>query len=182
MLTMVTRNWWVVALRGAIAILFGIMALVWPGAAMATLVLFFGAFAFADGILASWAAFTMRRQNRMWGPLLLEGITGIALGLLVFLWPAMTAVVLILFVAAWAFVTGVFEIAAAISLRKEIEGEWALALSGVLSIGLGVLLAIWPGAGLLALIVVIGVYAIVFGVVMVALAFRLRGLHQGLAA
>ena len=182
MLTMVTRNWWVVALRGAIAILFGIMALVWPGAAMATLVLFFGAFAFADGILASWAAFTMRRQNRMWGPLLLEGITGIALGLLVFLWPAMTAVVLILFVAAWAFVTGVFEIAAAISLRKEIEGEWALALSGVLSIGLGVLLAIWPGAGLLALIVVIGVYAIVFGVVMVGLAFRLRGLHQGLAA
>lgn len=182
MLMMVTRNWWVVALRGAIAILFGILALVWPGAALATLVLFFGAFAFADGILAIWAAFDMRRQHRMWGPLLLEGITGIVLGLLVFLWPAMTAVILILFVAAWAFVTGVFEIAAAISLRKEIEGEWALGLSGVLSIGLGVLLALWPGAGLLALIVVIGVYAIVFGVVMVALAFRLRRLHQSLAA
>lgn len=182
MLMMVTRNWWVMALRGAVAILFGILALVWPGAALATLVLFFGAFAFADGILASWAAFNMRRQNRMWGPLLLEGITGVVLGLLVFLWPAMTAVVLILFVAAWAFVTGVFEIAAAISLRKEIEGEWALGLSGVLSIGLGVLLALWPGAGLLALIVVIGVYAIVFGVVMVALAFRLRGLHQSSAA
>lgn len=182
MLVMVTRNWWVTALRGAIAIAFGILALVWPGAALASLVLLFGAFAFADGVLATWTAFAMRRKHVMWGPLLLEGATGIVLGLIVLFWPAITAIVLILLVAAWALVTGILEIAAAIRLRREIEDEWALALSGMLSVALGVLLVLWPGAGLLAAIVIIGVYAIIFGIVMVALAFRLRGLHRNLSA
>jgi uncharacterized membrane protein HdeD (DUF308 family) len=178
MLVLVTQNWWVMLLRGLIAITFGILALFLPGAALAGLVLVFGAFSFADGILAVWSALSMRRGHATWWLLLLEGLTGIALGLVVVLWPAMTALVLILFIAAWAFVTGIFEIWAAIKLRRDIPGEWILALTGVLSVVMGILLVLWPGPGLLALIWIIAVYAILFGGAMVALSFRLRRLHH----
>jgi uncharacterized membrane protein HdeD (DUF308 family) len=177
MLTIVTRNWWVVALRGVLAILFGVLALFWPGLALATLVLLFGAFAFANGVLATWAAHAMRKRHQTWKPFLMEGIAGIIFGIFVLLWPEMTAIALILLVAAWALVTGVVQVAAAIRLRQDIEGEWMLALSGILSILLGFLFALWPGAGLVAVTWIIGFYAVLFGAAMVALSLRLRAMH-----
>ena len=177
MIETVTRNWWLAVLRGVVAVVFGTICLIWPGLGLATLVLLFGAFAFIDGVFAGWAAFTMRRRHATWLPLMLEGVTGIVLGILVFRWPDMTAIALVLFIAAWAIVTGVLEIAAAVRLRKDIEGEWALGLMGLLSIAFGVLVAIWPGAGLLAVVVIVGVYAIFFGVALIAFGLRLRKAH-----
>lgn len=179
MINAVARNWWMLALRGLIAILFGLATFVWPGITLFVLVLLFGAYAFVDGIFALVAAFSDRAGKQRWWVLLLEGLAGIAAGILTFLWPGMTAFVLLYLIAAWAVVTGVLEIAAAIRLRQEIEGEWLLALGGVASIIFGILLAIWPGTGALAVVWLIGSYALVFGVVMLLLAFRLRNWSKG---
>jgi len=169
-----TKHWWLLLLRGVAAIAFGILAFIWPGVTLFTLVILYGAFALIDGILALVAAFASRSQTvpRWW--LVLTGILGIAAGLIAMLWPGITALVLILFIGAWAVVRGVMEILAAIQLRKQIEGEWLLALAGALSMlfGLGVL--IFPGSGALALVWLIAIYAIAIGVVMIMLALRLR--------
>lgn len=172
-----SRNWWVVMLRGLAGILFGIITFFAPAISLAALVLLFGAYAFADGVLAIVSAIRHRAADRWW-MLLLEGIVGIAAGVLTFLWPGITALALLYVIAAWALVTGVFEIAVAIRLRKVITGEWLLALSGVLSIALGVLLVIFPGAGALAVVIWIGAYAFVFGALLFALGLRLRGLRS----
>jgi uncharacterized membrane protein HdeD (DUF308 family) len=169
-----TRNWWALALRGLAGILFGIITFIAPGISLAALVLLFGAYAFADGILAIVTAVRRRGADRWW-LLLLEGVMGIAAGVLTLLWPALTALALLYIIAAWALVTGVFEIAAAIRLRKVITREWLLALSGVLSIALGVILVVAPGPGALAVVIWIGAYAFVSGVLLLALGFRLRG-------
>jgi uncharacterized membrane protein HdeD (DUF308 family) len=174
MITAVARNWWVFLVRGLAAILFGILAFIWPGITLFVLVLFWGAYALVDGIFALIAAFSGQAAQQRWWVLLLEGLLGIAAGIITFLWPGMTAIALLYLIAAWAIVGGVLEIAAAIRLRQEIEGEWLLALSGVASIIFGVLMVIWPGAGALAVVWLIAGYAIVFGVLMIALAFRLR--------
>jgi uncharacterized membrane protein HdeD (DUF308 family) len=174
MITAVARNWWVFLVRGLAAILFGILAFLWPGITLFVLVLFWGAYALVDGIFALIAAFSGQAAQQRWWVLLLEGLLGIAAGIVTFLWPGMTAIALLYLIAAWAIVGGVLEIAAAIRLRQEIEGEWLLALSGVASIIFGVLMVIWPGAGALAVVWLIAGYAIVFGVLMIALAFRLR--------
>jgi uncharacterized membrane protein HdeD (DUF308 family) len=169
-----TKHWWLLLLRGVAAIAFGILAFIWPGVTLFTLIVLYGAFALIDGILALVAAFASRSQTvpRWW--LVLTGILGIAAGLIAMLWPGITALVLILFIGAWAVVRGVMEILAAIQLRKQIEGEWLLALAGALSMlfGLGVL--IFPGSGALALVWLIAIYAIAIGVVMIMLALRLR--------
>jgi uncharacterized membrane protein HdeD (DUF308 family) len=170
-----SRNWWAVALRGLAGILFGIITFVAPGISLAALVLLFGAYAFADGVLAIVSAVRRRGADRWW-LLLLEGLVGIAAGILTLLWPGITAIALLYVVAAWALVTGAFEIAAAIRLRKVITHEWLLALSGVLSVALGVLLVLAPGPGALALVIWIGAYAFVFGALLVALGLRLKGL------
>jgi uncharacterized membrane protein HdeD (DUF308 family) len=182
MITAVAQNWWLLALRGVLAILFGIIAFVWPGITLLVLVLLFGAYALLDGVFSIVAAFSDRASKQRWWVLLLEGLLGIAAGIIAFLWPGMTAFALVYLIAAWAIITGVLEIAAAIRLRQEIEGEWLLALGGVASIIFGVLMVIWPGTGALALVWLIGAYAIVFGVLMIALAFRLRSwgrTHRG---
>jgi uncharacterized membrane protein HdeD (DUF308 family) len=171
------QNWWLVLLRGVAGILFGIITFVAPGISLAALVLLFGAYAFADGVLAIATAIRRRSADRWW-LLLLEGIAGIAAGVVTLLWPGITALALLYLIAAWALVTGVFEIAAAIRLRKVITGEWLLALSGILSIGLGVLLVLAPGPGALALVIWIGAYAFVFGILLVALGFRLRSVRH----
>jgi uncharacterized membrane protein HdeD (DUF308 family) len=170
-----SRNWWAVLLRGLAGILFGIITFFAPAISLAALVLLFGVYALVDGVLAIVTAVRRRGADRWW-LLLLEGLVGIAAGVLTFLWPAITAIALLYVIAAWALVTGVFEIAAAIRLRKAITGEWLLALSGIFSIALGVLLVLFPGPGALAVTIWIGAYAFVFGALLFALGLRLRGL------
>jgi uncharacterized membrane protein HdeD (DUF308 family) len=181
MLEDLSRNWGWVALRGVVAVLFGIFAFVWPGKTLAAVVLVFGAFAFADGILSLVAAFKVRDQGKPFWSLLIVGLLGIVAGAATFVWPGMTALLLVTFIGAWALVMGIFEIVAAIRLRKEIQGEWLLILSGILSVLFGLFVLVQPGAGALALIWVIGAYALFFGILLIALAFKLKG-HGGQAA
>lgn len=154
-----SHNWWTLVLRGLAAIIFGILAYVWPGITFAVLVLLFGAF--------------RTQGDRRW-TLILEGLVGIGAGLVTFFWPGAATLAVLTIIAAWAIVTGIFEIIAAIRLRKEIEGEWFLLLGGVLSVLFGITLAIWPVAGLVAVTWMIGSYAIVFGILLAVLGFRLR--------
>jgi uncharacterized membrane protein HdeD (DUF308 family) len=167
-------NWWLVALRGLVAVLFGVLALVWPGVTMITLVWLFGAFALVNGILSLiFAAKAPRGYPRM-GSLILGGLLGILAGLLAFVMPAITGLGLLLLIAAWAIVTGIMELIAAIRLRKIITNEWLLVLTGVLSIVFGVLLILMPAAGALALVWWIGIWALVFGILLMVVAFRMR--------
>lgn len=178
MLSMASKNWWVFALRGLFAILFGILALIWPGATLLTLVLLFGAFAFFNGIFSIVAGIASFRSSDRWWAQLLEGVVSVLIGLATFFWPGMTTLVLLFFIASWAILTGVLQIAAAIRLRREITNEWSMGLGGALTVLFGILLFLFPGAGALSVIWVIGLYAILFGVVMMVLAFRLRSLRQ----
>jgi uncharacterized membrane protein HdeD (DUF308 family) len=168
------RNWWALLIRGIAAVLFGILAFAWPGLALAALVLLFGAYAMVDGVMGLVGALKASRANERWGALLVEGIAGIAAGTVAFFWPVITALALVYVIAAWAAVTGAFELAAAVRLRKYITGEWLLALSGIASLVLAVLLFAAPVAGALALALWAGIYAIIFGALEIALAFRLR--------
>jgi uncharacterized membrane protein HdeD (DUF308 family) len=168
------RNWWVVLLRGIAGIVFGIITFVAPSLSLAALVLLFGAYALVDGVLAVISAIRWRGETDRWWVILLQGLAGIAAGIITFVWPGISALALLYMIAAWAVVTGGLEIAAAIRLRKIIHGEWLLALTGVLSVALGVLLALFPSAGALALVIWIGAYVAAAGVLLVALAFRLR--------
>jgi uncharacterized membrane protein HdeD (DUF308 family) len=174
MVIVLARNWWALVLRGLFAVLFGIIALAWPGITLGALVLLYGAYALADGVFAIAAVMAGRTGGRPWWSLLVEGLVGIAVGIMTFAWPGITALVLLYLIAAWAFVTGIFEIVAAIRLREEIRGEWLLALSGILSILFGLALVVYPGAGALAVVWLIGAYAIAFGALLIALGFRLR--------
>ena len=168
------HNWWVVLLRGIAGILFGILTFVAPAISLGALVLLFGAYSFADGILAIISAIRSRGESERWWIVLLQGLAGVGAGLVTVLWPGITALALLVMVATWALITGGLEIAAAIRLRKVITGEWLLVLSGIASITLGVLLALFPGPGALVLVIWIGAYAFVSGVLLVALALRLR--------
>jgi len=178
------RNWGWIVVRGIAAVIFGVLALVLPGVTLAALVLLWGAYALADGIIALIAAFRIRDRGKPFWALLVVGILGIAAGILTFIWPGMTALVLLAFIAAWSLVMGIFQIIAAVRLRKSIEKEWLLGLSGLLSIIFGVLMLINPGAGALAVIWVIGAYAILFGVLLIALGVKLRSRthHPSLAS
>jgi len=174
MLTQLTSNWWVVALRGVFAILYGLTALMWPGLTLEILVLFFGAYALMDGVFAMIAAFTNRAGHGSWWVLLLEGLVEIIVGMIAFSRPGLTTLVLLYVIAFWALTTGILEIVAAVRLRKEIEGEWLLALSGIGSFVFGVLLLFFPAAGALTIALMIGVYAMLFGVMLLGLGLRLR--------
>jgi uncharacterized membrane protein HdeD (DUF308 family) len=173
MVTTLAERWWIVLIRGVAAILFGILTFISPSASLFALVLLFGAYALVDGVFNIGAAVRMRGEPK-WGWLIFEGAISIAAGVLTFLWPGITAFALLILIAVWALVTGVAEIAAAIRLRKYVRGEWLLVLSGVLSVAFGVLMLVYPGAGALAVVLWIGAYAVLFGALLVALAFRLR--------
>ncbi len=177
-----SRNWWLVVLRGVLGIAFGIITFVAPAISLAALVLLFGAYAFADGVFAIASAVRRRVTTERWWVLLLEGLVGIGAGLVTLFLPGITALVLLYIIAGWAVATGILELVAAVRLRKEIKHEWLLALGGIASLAFGVLIALFPGAGALALVIWIGAYAFVFGTLLVALGFRLRGLGRSRTA
>jgi uncharacterized membrane protein HdeD (DUF308 family) len=174
------RNWWVLLIRGLAAILFGVLTWMRPGLSLATLVLFFGAYALVDGLFAMWAAIAGRHEHEHWWVLLLEGLMGIGIGLLTLVAPGVTALAILFYIAVWAIARGVLEIVAAVRLRKEISGEFFLILGGLASVLFGFLLMARPGAGALAVLWLIAGYAVIFGVIMVLLAFRVRSLAHRL--
>jgi uncharacterized membrane protein HdeD (DUF308 family) len=175
MLQLLARCWWALALRGVIAVLFGLLTFFIPGITLISLVLLFGFYAILDGIFDIVSA--MKAPGHHW-PLLVEGIVGIVAGLVTFMWPAITAMVLVYLIAFWAILTGLLEIVAGIRLREVIANEMLLILMGVISTLFGILIIIFPGAGALAIIIWIGAYALVFGIILIALAFRLRSFRQ----
>ena len=178
MLAELSKVWWAFLVRGLAAILFGVLALVWPAATLAVLVILFGAFALVNGVflvikaIRSWKA----RDDRWL--LLIEGLLGLGIGVMTFVSPAVTAIALLFYIAAWSLATGIIEIVSGIRLRKEISGEIWWILSGVVSIIFAVLLMLFPGAGVLGVLWLISTYAIIFGVLLVMLSFRLLS-HRG---
>lgn len=176
MADILTRNWWLVVLRGVLAILFGIAAFIWPSLTLAALVILFGAYAFVDGIFAigSGISGALSGSSRWW--LVLGGIAGVIVGLITFFYPGITAVTLLYFIGAWAIVTGVFQVIGAIELRQVIKDEWLLIFSGVLSVIFGVLVFVYPQATALSIIWLIAAYAVIFGIATVALGFRVKSL------
>jgi|SRR5688572_23511091 len=178
---LLARNWWLFLLRGILALLFGVVALFFPGAAFLSLVLVFGAFALIDGVFALVSAFTSSAKSENWWWIILEGVFGILIGVLTIVQPAAMGEAWLILIAAWAIVTGILEIVTAIRIRKEIEGELWLILGGLASVAFGVLILVYPGSGAFAIGVLIGVYAILFGVTFIGLALRLRK-HRSQAA
>jgi uncharacterized membrane protein HdeD (DUF308 family) len=180
MLIVFTGSWWVLVLRGIAAILFGVLAFVWPHITLTALVFLFGAYALVDGVFSIIAGIKTHAENKRWWLLLIMGVLSIAAGIYAFIVPAITALILLILIASWAIVIGAFQIAAAIQLRKHITGEWLLALSGIISILFGVALLYNPVAGALAVVWLIGVYAVLHGILLLALGFKLRGLKRSL--
>jgi uncharacterized membrane protein HdeD (DUF308 family) len=165
-------------IRGIVGLVFGIVAFAWPGVTIAALVVIFGAYAIVDGVTNLVLGLTKTPTHGRSPAMALQGAVGIAAGVLTFLWRSITALAVVFFIGAWAVATGVFEIAAAIRLRKAIKGEWMLALSGVLSIVFGVLVFAFPGAGAVGIAWVLGFYAAAAGMILIALGIRLRSTMQ----
>jgi uncharacterized membrane protein HdeD (DUF308 family) len=178
MLAELSKVWWAFLIRGLAAILFGVLALFWPAATLAVLVILFGAYVLVDGVfllvkaIGSWKA----RDDRWL--LLIGGLLSIGIGVMTFVAPAVTAVALLFYIAAWSLATGIIEIVSGIRLRKELLGEIWWILAGIASIIFAVLLMLFPGAGVLGVLWLISAYAIVFGVLLVILSFRLLS-HRG---
>ena len=167
------KKWWLLLLRGVVAVLFGILAFTWPGLTLVTLVIFYGAYALIDGIVALSAAFGGGEMAPRWW-LAIVGVAGIAAGLITVFWPGITALVLITLIGAWTLAHGVMEIIGAIKLRNEIDNEWLLILSGLLSAVFGIVVLAQPGTGALALVWLIAAYAVAFGILMIILSLRLK--------
>lgn len=174
LLDQLARSWGWIALRGAAAVIFGVLAFAWPVKALVVLVLFFGAYALVEGIFALIAAFKVRDGGKPMWSFVAIGLLGIVAGIVTFLWPGITVLTLVAFIAVWAFFMGIFQIVAAVRLRKEISHEWLLGLSGVLSVIFGAVMMARPVEGLLAVVWVIAAYSVVFGILLLVLAFRLK--------
>ncbi|MCE5217097.1 HdeD family acid-resistance protein [bacterium] len=172
------RNWWVLLLRGLVAIAFGVLAWLQPGISLAALVLLFGAYALADGLLSIAIALAGRRQDDNWWLLLIEGLLGVLVGILAFAAPAAMGLAILFCIAAWAILTGFLKVVVAIALRKETTGEWRLIVAGVVSVLFGAILMAQPSASAIALLWVIALYAVLFGLLLVLLAFKVRGLGR----
>lgn len=181
MLSLVSRDWWVYAVRGIAAILFGIMALIWPGPTLAVLILLFGAYAFVDGValLVALARGDVLARSHKWITGLM-GVLGIVVAIATLVWPGMTALTLLYLVAIWAIGMGVLQIASAIEFRREIDGEFFVVLGGIFSIVLGGLLVAFPGTGLLSLVWLVGFWAELFGFSSLGIAYRLHGIDRDL--
>jgi len=163
----------VLIVRGIVGVAVGIIAFLWPGITIAALVVLFGAYAIIDGITNLVLGFSPAGRQGRWAHVL-QGVAGVAAGVLTFMWPAITGLVLISFIGAWAIVTGGFEIAAAIRLRRVITGEWMLVLSGIVSILFGVLVVAFPLAGAVGISWIFGVYAMAAGIILISLGVKLR--------
>ncbi len=168
------KYWWLFLFRGVLATIFGLVALFLPGITLKVMTILLGAFLVVDGLTSFLVSVRGRGKGLHGGALLLEGLAGIIVGVLTFIWPGITVLALVLIVGFWAMVTGVLEIIAAVALRHEIEGEWLLGLSGIVSILFSAILFVQPGVGAVAIIWMIGVYALVFGLAMIFLGLRLR--------
>jgi len=180
MLATFTQHWWTWLIRGLLAILFGVIAFVQPGATALALIWTFGVYAIADGILLIWGAIAGRTDHRIW--YVLWGVVSILAGVVAFAQPALTGITLVWVIAAWAVVIGMLQIIAALQLRKEIEGEFWLILAGILSVVAGVLLFAAPGIGGISLVYLIGIYAVLLGIAFIGFAFRVKQLGETVAA
>jgi len=170
------RYWWTFVLRGIVAILFGVLAFVQPGITVAALVILFALWALFDGVLALIGSIAAAEAHEPWWPLVLGGLLGVAAGIAAFKWPGITALALLLIIAYWSIFRGILEIAAAVRLRHVIQGEAWLILAGIASVAFGVLLVLYPGPGVLAVVWLIGIYAVIFGILELMLGFRLKNL------
>ena len=181
MLSLVSRDWWVYAVRGIAAILFGIMALIWPGPTLAVLILLFGAYAFVDGValLVALARGDVLARSHKWITGIM-GAFGIIVAIVTLIWPGMTALTLLYLVAIWAITMGILQIASAIEFRREIDGEFFVVLGGIFSIVFGGLLVAFPGTGLLSLVWLVGFWAELFGFSSLGIAYRLHGIDRDL--
>ena len=182
MLHVLARNWWALLIRGIAAVVFGILAFVWPGATWVAIGILFGAYAFVDGIFAIVAAVRMASVHGRWGGLLLEGILGVLAGVAAFCYPGLTALVLAVIMGAWAIVTGILAVSSAWRLRAQIPNEWLWVLSGIVSVLFGIAIFWSPAFGLFALVWMVAFYAILAGLLMIGLAFRLRGMSRQVGA
>ncbi|MBB3731174.1 HdeD family acid-resistance protein [Nonomuraea dietziae] len=167
-------TWWLILIRGICAVIFGILAIVWPGITLWVLVIFFGAYAIVSGIFSLGAAFRHDSGSKAW--LIISGVLGILAGIVAFVWPGITTLALLYVIAFWAIFTGVAEIFAGIRLRKTIDNEWMLIIGGLLSVVFGILLLTWPASGALALTWLIGVFAVIYGIAIIVLSGKVKNL------
>jgi uncharacterized membrane protein HdeD (DUF308 family) len=180
MLSVLFRYWWVLLVRGFLAILFGVLAFAWPAITLTSLVLLFGAYVFVSGAFLVFNALGSRKEKEDWWLLLIEGLLGIVIGVMTAFAPGITGFALLFFIAAWALAVGILEIIAAIRLRKVVTGEWWLAVGGVISIVFALLLMRFPAAGAMGLVWLIASYACVFGAIMIVLGFKVHKLGEKL--
>ncbi len=180
MLEAITRNWWTLLLRGGIAVLFGILVFALPTLTLASTIIFFGAYALVDGVFNTVGALFNIGKYEGWWVSLLGGLVGIVAGIVVMSWPGLTALSVLWLIALWAVATGILQIVAAVRLRRDIDGEWFMGLGGALSVFFGILLFVWPSTGIVTLLWLVGVYAFIFGVVMMVLSFRVRSAHKAI--
>lgn len=166
--------WWSLVLRGIVLIGFGAMALAWPDITLSVLIVLFGVFVVIDGILASIGAVANRQAHEHWGLSLLGGVVGIGIGIVIIAWPEITALALLYVIAAWALVIGVFAVFAPIAYRGEIQHSWLYVLGGLISIGIGIALFVYPVEGALALVWLIGIYAICLGTIVSVFGFQVH--------
>jgi uncharacterized membrane protein HdeD (DUF308 family) len=172
---LLARSWWMLALQGLVALLFGVLAVLWPGLTLLWLVALFAAYAIISGGAALYGAVKNRTMDTGWWLILLLGLVSVAAGVLAIFYPGLTALALVLLMGANALITGVLQIVVAIRLRKMVNNEWLLVLIGAASIVFGVLVLVFPGAGALALVWLISFYAVLSGILLLSLAFRVKG-------
>ena len=168
------RNWWSLVIRGILGIVLGILTFTWPGITIMALVFLFAAYSLVDGVMSLIGAVRAAEAHERWGVLILEGLVGIAAAAVTVMWPAITTIALVFVIAAWAVITGALEIGAAIYLRKVISGEWLLIVGGIASVLFGLLLVMVPVIGAVVIALWVGAYAFIFGVLLLALGFKLR--------
>jgi len=171
---LLVTKWWSMVVRGLVGISIGVITFLWPAITLASLVLLFGAYAILDGILAFAGATQAKRANQQSGALVFEGVAGLVAGIITIARPALAATMLVYIIAAWAILTGILEISAAVRLRQSIQGEWLLGFFGLLSVAFGMAIAVTPALGALAIALWIGAYAFVSGIVLTILGLRLR--------